>query len=821
MNSSPRSAKRRKIISEDNSIIAPPLNSWSQGTPTSEARPLRATPRTYGSNRKRYTELDNRAAQLGISDVEASSKNKLARSPLPASARRSLRATQEKELEIENQSMEHTPTKRRVGRPLGSTKKLAASRTTKISQRSTDDASSDELSASLETPKKGVPSSKTPNGHRELESEDTIMVEVTGTGEASEDNSNGRTRSTGRKRRQTVKQTQAAETPNSKRLQAGGQRNLSTPSKSTPRTAAQNGPGLVTSTGRRRGRPPKNPVQVSTVLDGNELVHFDDIPSTPPPPSARSIKKGYAVARPLEEAPNTSRTPTGPKVTNLKRRSIEHGQLEHDPEMSAIVCAEPERPQDVDTSKELKWLLQQSRYQEFLPLLKEELLQGLTGKRRLPLVGLEDAYDKVSSLVEQTVVAGEGNSMLVIGPRGSAKTTLVETVLRELRTEHSEDFHIIRLNGAIHTDDKLALKEIWRQLGKEMQVDDGSMEGRSNYADTLASLLALLSHPAELSNNADDLEKASNSVIFVISEFELFTTHPRQTLLYNLFDIAQSRKAPIAVLGLTTKVDVVESLEKRVKSRFSHRYVYVPLPRTFPAYLDIIRVALLAQAPEGTSVIDAAAYTQDEPRSSPDYLTLRSAWGAYISALINSDSILKTFLRRIFFRTKSVPSALTMAILPVSSMTAAALPSAEDFTANALLPPDSKINLLSSLSELELSLLIASARLDVVLDTDICNFNMAYDEYTTLANKMKTQSSASGVLAVGGGARVWGKDVALGAWENLEELELLVPVIGASGSGGGDVGRRGKLYKVDMALEEIGGSGIEMSAVMAKWCKEI
>jgi origin recognition complex subunit 4 len=28
------------------------------------------------------------------------------------------------------------------------------------------------------------------------------------------------------------------------------------------------------------------------------------------------------------------------------------------------------------------------------------------------------------------------------------------------------------LNGFIHTDDKLALREIWRQLGKEMEVDE-------------------------------------------------------------------------------------------------------------------------------------------------------------------------------------------------------------------------------------------------------------------------------------------------------------------------------------------------------------
>ena len=84
----------------------------------------------------------------------------------------------------------------------------------------------------------------------------------------------------------------------------------------------------------------------------------------------------------------------------------------------------------------------------------------------------------------------------------------------------------------------------------------------SNYADTMASLLALLSHPSEITAAEEGV--TSKSVVFVIDEFDLFATHARQTLLYNLFDIAQARKAPIAVLGLTTRIDVVESLEKRV-----------------------------------------------------------------------------------------------------------------------------------------------------------------------------------------------------------------------------------------------------------------
>jgi hypothetical protein len=49
---------------------------------------------------------------------------------------------------------------------------------------------------------------------------------------------------------------------------------------------------------------------------------------------------------------------------------------------------------------------------------------------------------------------------------------LVETLVSNLAADNHEAFHVVRLNGFIHTDDKLALKEIWRQLGKEMDVED-------------------------------------------------------------------------------------------------------------------------------------------------------------------------------------------------------------------------------------------------------------------------------------------------------------------------------------------------------------
>ena len=235
-----------------------------------------------------------------------------------------------------------------------------------------------------------------------------------------------------------------------------------------------------------------------------------------------------------------------------------------------------------------------------LDLIKTIVLSKLTQRRPTKLQNLDSEYTKVHQLLHATVTAGESNSLLLIGARGSSKTAMVNAALNDLSTSQKEHFHTIRLNGFIQTDDKVALKEIWRQLGREMEIDDAEDGGGKSYADTLTMLLALLSHPDEIAGTGSDGSSVAKSVIFIMDEFDLFATHARQTLLYNLLDIAQSRKAPIAVIGLTTRIDVTEALEKRVKSRFSHRYVHLGLPKTLSEFANIGKAALQISVDELT-----------------------------------------------------------------------------------------------------------------------------------------------------------------------------------------------------------------------------
>lgn len=63
-------------------------------------------------------------------------------------------------------------------------------------------------------------------------------------------------------------------------------------------------------------------------------------------------------------------------------------------------------------------------FEQHLSSLQRVLFDRCTGKRRIKLRNQDEAYEKTFQLVEQTVTAGEGNSMLIIGARGCGKTTV-------------------------------------------------------------------------------------------------------------------------------------------------------------------------------------------------------------------------------------------------------------------------------------------------------------------------------------------------------------------------------------------------------------
>ncbi|WVR09616.1 hypothetical protein IAU60_006688 [Kwoniella sp. DSM 27419] len=195
-----------------------------------------------------------------------------------------------------------------------------------------------------------------------------------------------------------------------------------------------------------------------------------------------------------------------------------------------------------------------------------------------------EALHGLVNLLKGTVERGEGNSALVVGPRGVGKTRTVARALNLLPSTSKTSPIVVRLSGHAQTIDRLAIREMGRQIaeaeGKVLtaadEEDEKDGENGEEYAPTTlpSHLLALLTSPS------------LRAIIIIIEEFDLFTEHARQALLYCLLDVVQSVKTGpvettgrgVAVIGVTTRVDTLLLLEKRVKSRFSHRTWRIPSP---------------------------------------------------------------------------------------------------------------------------------------------------------------------------------------------------------------------------------------------------
>ncbi|XP_063217743.1 origin recognition complex subunit 4 isoform X2 [Bacillus rossius redtenbacheri] len=351
--------------------------------------------------------------------------------------------------------------------------------------------------------------------------------------------------------------------------------------------------------------------------------------------------------------------------------------------------------------------------------------------------GHENEKTNVLTLLKRTIEFGESNSALIIGPRGSGKTTLVRHALRELRQAPSFDAQalVVRLDGRVHTDDHLALKQITRQLGLEAAVGDKVFR---SFAENLTFLLECLK-----SGGRD----TSKCVLFILEEFDLFCGHHNQTLLYNLFDVAQSAQAPVCVLGLTVRLDVVELLEKRVKSRFSHRQVFVLPPADKRAGLAS-RLGLLG---------DLLALPDDDGGVrlfDPVFLHCWNGSARQLAGDPETQVVSKLSPQHPFLQ-------------------------ASDFTeVYELISRDPLVNLLTGLSLVEICLVISMYHHTDIYDGEPLNFEMVLHRYMKFVSQNPSAEMAQ-------------RPVLLKAFEHLQKLEVVVPLV----SGGREVLKEFQLHR--------------------------
>ncbi|XP_013136750.1 PREDICTED: origin recognition complex subunit 4 isoform X2 [Papilio polytes] len=400
----------------------------------------------------------------------------------------------------------------------------------------------------------------------------------------------------------------------------------------------------------------------------------------------------------------------------------------------------------------------------------------------------------VHDLIKRVVSNGESHSALVIGPRGCGKTTLINSVLGQLESELDleNDCLIIKLNGLLHQDDKIALKSITAQMQLENAVGDRVF---GTFAENLSFLLSCLQ---------SGVDRSCKSMVFILEEFDLFCHSGRtQTLLYNLFDITHNKQAPMCVLGITNRLDVMEMLEKRVKSRFSHRHIFI-FPNDNIKPVDNLKVRLIQLLSVPLSLIRKhggtkkkrggrrkSMVTEEEMEvelnddtiqySVPAKVLARCRvdpkqfqefdenslvyWSSHILSLVENKDIVNALEKLCYFTVnEQIFRNILFQVVSRLNETSPHIDVVGFVTIiDNTVGPEHRVKVLQSLSTLELSLVIAMKHGMDIFDGQPMNFEMVLHRYKKFVDKNSSTQTVP-------------RPVILKAFEHLQELEVIMPV---------------------------------------------
>lgn len=209
--------------------------------------------------------------------------------------------------------------------------------------------------------------------------------------------------------------------------------------------------------------------------------------------------------------------------------------------------------------------------------------------------------------------AAESKSVLLLGEAGSGKTQAVEWCLNKLQGEHSS-LVVLRARGDAYSTNVECLRHLAAQVAGQL-VSVPTQTG--SFEDSMEWFRRVLRESF----------KRDSAVIMVLDKFEHFCGLARQTLLYNLFNLAQDLNVRLCIVGISDKFNVTGSLEKRIMSRFSMQHLFAFLPEEMDHLLQILGRKL--HLPETSSL--GAAFAQQLNAHVAAALKSRSQhWGEFL-----------------------------------------------------------------------------------------------------------------------------------------------------------------------------------------------
>ncbi|KAK4758743.1 hypothetical protein SAY87_020044 [Trapa incisa] len=230
------------------------------------------------------------------------------------------------------------------------------------------------------------------------------------------------------------------------------------------------------------------------------------------------------------------------------------------------------------------------------------------------------------------------------------------------------------------------------------------------------------------------------TLVFVLDEFDLFI-QGKQRLLYALLDALQSISSQAVVIGVSCQLDVEKLLDKRVKSRFSHRFLLF-LPPSKNDLLKLVEHALYL--PIDSSIPQDYAV---EYNAKLDAILEDRRFQEIIDSCWESYPTIRHLMKFLFHAVSSLN--LDSGYLSFENFKAA-LPSMQR---------QPKMESLRDCSVLELYILVCMKRLEVK-EQNSYNFSAVMKEYKSIYGSFHTPD-------------YYGQNVCLRAFEHLLQCGLI------------------------------------------------
>lgn len=407
--------------------------------------------------------------------------------------------------------------------------------------------------------------------------------------------------------------------------------------------------------------------------------------------------------------------------------------------------------------------------------LKTKLYSKLTGRSNLIPHSLDSRYQELYKLLEATIRDRESHSALIIGTKNSGKTTCLDIALKTLRSQvrsKKDEFLLIKLSGLIQVNDKAAVKSIARQLDSEIsrvyqvnvkELDPEELLSRKSVTEAFSNILNILDKQVLLEDELTG--KIHIPIVFVIDEVEVYANSNRQTLLYNLFDLVENSSTPITTVCLSTKATVKDSLEKRVRSRFSQRMIQFTRLSS-DEFFDATGKILSIDEPENNYEIE---------------------WNLHVEDLISKPSCIRSVILTNGLTVKNFKEFHNHCVFPISKVSLKQpFLNDKDFEKyNSNNNKSAWRNVINKLPEIELLLIISAARLVIKNDLNWINLNATYEEYQRQSKAQNKDRSLNvfNTSMINTGPKIWSKERCEAPWRSLQRQGLLTPPTNAGKSG--------------------------------------